>query len=106
MTGTPKRLCQKLLTATPQVIYTAVSDGKTVMLDIMACNIGSNQRSYSLYINGTADSNYLLHHSNLASNNYEHIGQMYQILNAGESLYAVASDVNSIVLTISGLERI
>lgn len=106
MTGTPTRFCQTLLTTTAQKIYTAVSDGRSIILDVNACNVNSSQKNLSIYINSADNSHCLLHHSDVAAGSTYRTGQMYVVLNKNDSLYAVANGNDSIVLTICGLERV
>jgi hypothetical protein len=106
MTGTPTRLCQTNLTATTVKVYSAVADGRTIIKDILATNTSSGQRTLHVFlVTPDLPEGCLLHHVKIAAGDYLHLGQMYQVINKGESLYAHA-DASDVTLTISGLERV
>jgi len=102
---TPKRLCQSSISTTATAVYVGVSDGKTAINDLFFTNTTASQVTVSLFIGSAVDSHAVLHQVKVSANDYLHIGQMYQIINQGESVYALSS-ASGVNLTMSGTERI
>jgi hypothetical protein len=106
LSGTPSRLCQKLLTTSEQLLYTAPVDGRTAVLDINVVNLNAAAKTFSLYINLPDSANCLIYNYSIAAGSYLRLNQAFIILNQGETLYAYSNANSSINITISGVERI
>lgn len=106
LSGTPSRLCQTLLTTSEQLLYTAPVNGRTAILDIMAVNINSVAKTFSLYINLPDSANCLLYNVSIPAGSYVRLNQCYIIMNQNDTIYAYSNANSSINITISGLERI
>ena len=104
--GTVARFCQVLLTTSSQKVYTAKSDGLSIILDVNACNVGATLKNMSIFINTADDAHCLMHHADIASGSTYRANQMFVVLNKNDSLYAVSNADSVIVLTICGVERV
>jgi 3-dehydroquinate dehydratase len=104
--GTPARFCKGLLSDSAVEVYTAKSDGRSVIMDVVAANTSSNQAHVYIYIGGSATSDALVFKAAIAASSYIHIPSMYQNVNKNESIYAKSDTASVIALTISGLERV
>lgn len=104
--GTPSRFCKQALTDTAAIVYTAKSDGKSVIMDVVAANTSQNQAHVYLYVGGSATSDALIFKASIAADSYIHLPNIFQIVNQNEAIYAKASAANVVTLTISGLERV
>jgi hypothetical protein len=104
--GTPSRFCKGALSDTAAIVYTAKSDGRSVIMDVIAANTSANQSYVYLYVGGSASSDALVFKASIPSHSYIHIPQMFQIVNQNEAIYAKAETSNVITLTISGMERV
>lgn len=105
LSGTPSRLCQKAINASSTTLYTAQSDGRTVIIDIMVVNTTSSPITLTMYIGSVADANAFGWYASSipAHSSMQYNG--YQILNSSEALIAVGS-ATGLTTTISGLERV
>ena len=105
LSGTPSRLCQAAIGSTSTTLYTAKSDGKTAILDIMVVNTTSSPLTLTMYIGSVATANAFGWYSSSipAYSSMQYNG--FQILNQNESLLAVGS-ATGLSATISGIERV
>ena len=105
LSGTPSRLCQAAIGNSSTTLYTAKSDGKTAILDIMVVNTTSSPLTLTMYIGSVATANAFGWYSSSipAYSSMQYNG--FQILNQNESLLAVGS-ATGLSATISGIERV
>jgi hypothetical protein len=105
LSGTPSRFCQKSIGSSSTTLYTAQSDGRSVILDIMVVNTTSAPVTLTMYIGSVATANaFGWYNSSIpAYSSMQYAG--YQILNQSEALLAVGS-ATGLSVTISGIERV
>jgi hypothetical protein len=103
--GTPKRLCQKAVGTTSTLLYTAPADGKAAIIDMRFINTTGATIGLSLYIGSVVSGNEFAFSSSDVVKNSSVSFSGFQILDANESLYAVATGTG-VSATISGLERV
>jgi len=105
LSGTPSRFCQKSIGSSSTTLYTAQSDGRSVILDIMVVNTTSAPVNLTMYIGSVATANaFGWYNSSIpAYSLMQYSG--YQILNQSEALLAVGS-ATGLSVTISGIERV
>ena len=102
--ATPARLCQAAITASPATIYTAKSDGRTLVQDYNICNTTAGTLTLTLGIGGTSAANALFYAMPIYG--YQSVQLSgNQLINALETLQAVASG-SGLTVTISGQERV
>ena len=105
LSGTPSRLCQSALTTSPATIYTALSDGRTAILDVMVVNTTSAPLNVTMYIGSAATANAFGFYSTVIAAYSSLQWSGFQILNANEAFLALGSGLG-LTVTISGLERV
>lgn len=105
LVGTPKRFCLAAIGTTDTLLYTAPSNGRSVIIDIMIANTTASAITLRLSIGATSTSTALgfYDYSVPANGTVQRYG--FQVLDPSETLYAKASGTG-LTISISGGERV
>lgn len=105
MSFTEKRLCNPTqLTTSGQTLYTVPASKTAIIKQIVVTNVTASAATFSLYIGSAATPNALFSATSVAANDTI-IVNLSQVLNAFETLTALASSNSSLNITISGVEN-
>ena len=108
-TITPIKLGQAVLTTTGSLIYTTPANTKTYLKQIDVANTTNNSRDLDIYIvpsGGTLGTSNAIVFTLAVAAHTVFQWRGVQIMNAGDTLRAIASAATSLTLTASGGEAV
>jgi len=104
-TGTPTRMAQASLSASPAAIYTATSNQRAAITDILICNTTASDLTVDLYVGSAATTSEAILYGATVSANSTLSMTGFVVMNGGDTITGTGSAVG-LTATISGMEDI